>query len=655
MVLVELKAVLPATNGTDGVCGQMNRGLTGLIDTARYAEALAAIDNATSRVDALKSAPESCSAFLDFGCNPIHNVATTVQLIDTYMMNAFYRVQRLVSAASGSGNRDGLTLVQTMTRIVRTASLTQAERDAFSETAGNLTVAANATDIAQTTYGQDIGDLLSALIEKDVETAEAETEPITSSACASASVNFGRVQRLLHKSGTALLSGGSPRRIDTTSFESWASRIGAAAAGQLQPSGAVLQLPRFSYQSNGVVSAGDHVVVVALRWKSRADVCRRPRDLSLESDVHTVSVLGDASRMADDVYFAAGETIDMTFTARASSSRAAQRTTGCSGPKECRWWNTATQAWDPSGCTYSETTESCSCTHLTDFAVVAPVIACPEAGGASSSGASFAILAAAGAIVVGAAVAVYLYCRRKKRFGKVMRVTTARVVPRAPSEERLSKSEQGEAKIGWSEDSLAQADGPETPRRELGEEDAKVMSPDEENQEYMRRCKTKFMLLTREYDMEVAMEKYEAFLERPREEILADPAGNYAADSGPVQNADVHTQGGDVHVQGENDPTDGPTAVDPVQNSTAASPVSGLGSPDMFRAVSLPGFLASGDEVGDDAKGANLFSTGGDVAVQDAQDTSSSDSDDGMSEVGSTALRQEIEKIRGGEDSGLDI
>ena len=427
--LRELKAVLPTTNGTDGVCGQMNRGLTSLIDTAQYTRALNTINNSTARVAALQSAPESCSAYLDFQCDANDNVATTVQRLDTYMKAAFYRLQTLV--ASGGGNRNGLSLVQTMIQIVKTTALTQAERNDFSESAGNFTEGANATDLAQTTYGQDIADLLAALIDKNAETAEGESAPMSSNACAAVAKAFERVERLLHKAGTVLSVGGSARRLDTSMFESWSSRVDATGRGQLQPSGATLGLPQFSYQVNSAATAGDIVVLVALRWKNRVDLCRKPGDLTLESDIYTVSALGDASRMADDVYFATGETIDMSFTARTSSSRAAQRTTGCSGPKECRWWNTATQAWDSSGCTYSETTESCSCTHLTDFAVVAPVVACPEAesgGGASSSGASVIIFVLIPILVVALGVVGFFLYKRHSR-GKARHTKIASVVP----------------------------------------------------------------------------------------------------------------------------------------------------------------------------------------------------------------------------------
>ncbi len=450
--LRELKAVLPSTNVTDGVCGQMNRGLTGVIDVGQFTQALNIINNSTARVAALQSAPESCATYLDFQCDANDNVATTVQRLDTYMKAAFYRLQTLM--ASSGGNRNGLSLIQTMIQIVKTTVLTQAERNDFSESAGNFTEGANATDLAQTTYAQEIADLLAALIDKNAEAAEAESAPMSSNACAAVAKAFERVERLLHKAGTALSVGGSARRLDTSMFESWSSRVDATSRDQLQPSGATLGLPRFSYQANSAATAGDIVILVALRWKSRADLCRKPSDLTLLSDIHTVSALGDASRMANDVYFATGETMDMTFTARTSSSRAAQRTTTCSGQKECRWWNTATQTWDPSGCTYSETTGSCSCTHLTDFAVVAPVVACPEAeAGATSSGASSMIFVAVGAAVVVVGIIIYFVLRKRnrKKYGKVFGASKASVVPRTNSEESMRRSERGEAKIGWEE------------------------------------------------------------------------------------------------------------------------------------------------------------------------------------------------------------
>ena len=623
--LLELKAVLPTTNGTDGVCGQMNRGLNGLIDAGQYTQALNIINNSTTRVATLQTAPESCSAFLDFQCDAKDNVATTVQRLDVYMKSAFYRLQTLV--ATGGGNRNGMSLVQTMTQIVKTTALTQAERNDFSESAGNFTEAANATDLAQNVYGQDIADLFAALIDKNAEAAEAESAPMSSNACAAAAKAFGRVERLLHKAGTSLTLGGSARRLDTSMFESWSSRVDATGRGQLQPSGATLIMPRFSYQANSAATAGDTVVMVALRWKSRVDLCRTPSDLTLDSDIHTVSVLGDASRMEDKVYFATGETMDMTFTARASSSRMAQRTTGCSGPKECRWWNAATQAWDPSGCTYSETTESCTCTHLTDFAVVAPVVACPEAdGGATSSGASSVLFVAAGvgAVVIGVIIYFVLRGRKRKRYGKVLRAKSSTVVPRTNSEERMNRSERGESKEAWVDppisadvgsvgddsnllgdsaptgesreatpressstgggtgkllpesstdggnkevapssprihvvDSSSESEGisnmtshilpdfkaieagvgavpesepvpheTETPRS-LDEKDTRPPLSSEEDVEYMRRCKSKFVTLSQEYEIDMAMDMYDKFLLRPRDDILAEPAHLY--------------------------------------------------------------------------------------------------------------------------------
>ena len=391
----------------------MNRGLTGVIDAGQYTQALNIINNSTARVAALQSAPESCAAYLDFQCDANDNVATTVQRLDTYMKAAFYRLQTLM--ASSGGNRNGLSLIQTMIRIVKTTALTQAERDDFSESAGNFTEGANATNLAQSTYAQEIADLLAALIDKNAEAAEAESAPVSSNACAAVAKAFERVERLLHKAGTALTVGSGARRLDTSMFESWSSPVDATGRGQLQPSGATLGLPQFSYQANSAATAGDIVVMVALRWKNRVDLCRTSSDLTLVSDIHTVSALGDASRMGDDVYFATGETMDMTFTARTSSSRAAQRTTGCSGPKECRWWNTATKAWDPSGCTYSETTESCSCSHLTDFAVVTPSIECEESDGATGSAASALIFALIPIIVVLIGVGIYYAYRRRSR------------------------------------------------------------------------------------------------------------------------------------------------------------------------------------------------------------------------------------------------
>ena len=135
---------------------------------------------------------------------------------------------------------------------------------------------------------------------------------MSSNACAVAKA-FERVERLLHKAGTGLTVGGSARRLDTSMFESWSSRVDATSRDQLQPSGATLSLPQFSYQASSAATAGDIVIMVALRWKSRVDLCRKPSDLTLESDIYTVSALGDASRMADDVYFATGETMDMTL------------------------------------------------------------------------------------------------------------------------------------------------------------------------------------------------------------------------------------------------------------------------------------------------------------------------------------------------------
>ena len=429
----------------------MNRGLTGVVDAGLYTQALNIINNSTARVAALQSAPESCAAYLDFQCNANDNVATTTRRLDTYMKASFYRLQTLV--ATGGGNRNGLSLVQTMTQIAKTTALTQAERNDFSESAGNFTERANATDLAQTTYAQDLADLLGALIDKNAEAAEGESAPISSNACEAVGKAFERVERLLHKAGTALTVGGGPRRLDTSMFESWSSRVDATGRGQLQPSGARLSLPQFAYRANSAASAGDIVVMVALRWKSRVDLCRKPSDLTLESDIYTVNALGDASRMADDVYFAAGETMEMTFTARTSSSRAAQRTTGCSGSKECRWWNTATQAWDPSGCAYSETTESCSCTRLGDFAVVTPVIACPESeSGATSSGASSMIFVAVGAAVVVVGVIIYFVLRKRnrKKYGKVFGASSASVVPhKSVSDDSACRSERGESKIGW--------------------------------------------------------------------------------------------------------------------------------------------------------------------------------------------------------------
>ena len=770
----------------------MNRGLTGVIDAGQYTQALNIINNSTARVAALQSAPESCAAYLDFQCDANDNVATTVQRLDTYMKAAFYRLQTLM--ASSGGNRNGLSLVQTMIQIVKTTALTQAERNDFSESAGNFTEGANATDLAQTTYAQDIADLLAALIDKNAEAAEVESAPMSSNACAAVAKAFERVERLLHKAGTALSVGGGARRLDTSMFESWSSRVDATGRGQLQPSGATLSLPQFSYQINSAATAGDIVVMVALRWKSRVDLCRKPSDLTLESDIHTVSALGDASRMADDVYFAAGETMDMTFTARTSSSRAAQRTTTCSGPKECRWWNTATQAWDSSGCTYSETTESCSCTHLTDFAVVAPVVACPEAeAGATSSGASSMLFVAAGVGVVVIAIIVYFVLRKRnrKKYGKVHKTSSASVVPRTTSEERMHRTERGESKEGWvgsplgasqvsidgvsklfgstekvapqdqqndalvgardttprllAMDSSSESEGmshleshvlpdfkqqpqnedpsacgaetshaddpnvpseagpaangfaPEssaapqsstpletsqvgdekspfanetdsssdgishlesftlpdftkmaalppadgsapvegTPRQEDASEAKEEAAHDDNDKEYMRRCKSMFMQYAQEHGMDNAMEKYDEFLSRPRDDVLAEPAHLFPA----VQEA------GDENPEAEEAPAveqkeEAPPAVESDASTSEAEPEPDA-APETPTQVAAP---TAPSESKQPSEGMN----GSPVMAYD------SDSSSDMSGVNQSELLRVMENVHGGYDSGVD-
>ena len=49
-----------------------------------------------------------------------------------------------------------------------------------------------------------------------------------------------------------------------------------------------------------------------------------------------------------------------------------------------------------------------------------------------------------------------------------------------------------------------------------------------DNMEYIRRCKATFAQLTRKHDVETVLTKYDEFLSRPKERVLADPAYFYS-------------------------------------------------------------------------------------------------------------------------------
>lgn len=637
----------------------MNRGLTGVIDAGNHTQALATIYNASGYVGSLMTANESCASYLRFGCDASDNVTTTTRRVDEYMKNALFRLQGLLF-----GSRSGLSLLRTLIRIVKTTPLTQAERNDYSNTAGNFTEAANATDLARSTHGDDIAELLAALIEKNVEAAEAESAPISSAACAAVTKAYGRVEQLLHKAGTVLTVGGGARRIDTSAFESWSSRVDALGRGRIEPSGAKLNLPQFSYQANSRATAGDVVVMVSVRWKPLVDVCRKTSDMVLESDVHSVTAYGDASRMGDDVYFAAGESMDMTFDAR-TSSRIAQQAPGCYEPMQCRWWNGTAQAWDPSGCRYNPATASCNCTHLTDFAVVSPKITCPPPPPITFAQRVASVmypLIAVGVVLVAAMVYFIVQRIRKYRRNKVIKeardaekknMTLHHHTVAPASDEQMSQSELGESKLAWED-----ADVGETPTanrrdmtmfdlaprqttpRKMVRADAKVAAPLNDDAEYMRRCKVKFMTLSRDYDMSVAMEKYDDFLCRPRAEVLADPGSCYVE----PKNSPIQSEASESKSMMPSTSTANPSAV---------SPTIGAGSSALFQTIGLPGAVQSFHIETQKTMFSAQAAADGVVNFDSDDTTSSSDASD----VPSTAVRQLVEEMQqeGYESGGSEV
>lgn len=420
--LAKLKALLPPSNGGNGVCGQIDVGLGAMVDAGQYDQSLQVIANATVHVSALGNATEPCAPKLDFGCTATNagSVAGVVSVLHSSLVNTF---RRIVGAPGGSGARTR-TIVQIMTEIVETSAPTREELANFSSSAGGFIGSTPARDLANAADGDDIGRLLSAILRRHAEFAATVADPVGSADCTDMDTTFGRVRDLMHKAGTELALGGTPKRIAAGVFDAYVFAASGGAQGDVNPNGALIRRPKFSYQQGSSAAASESVLLVAMRWASRElDVCRSRPGARLDTDVWSVTALGGSSRMGDSVYFVDGDSIDMSFDTRTPLRAGRTAVLACEDPKECRWWNAALGEWDASGCVYSQ--GSCSCTHLTEFAVVTPLVECVDADdGAAASALLFILIPALVVAVAGAAVLLFRHRRTRLDRSKVRAISS---------------------------------------------------------------------------------------------------------------------------------------------------------------------------------------------------------------------------------------
>ena len=173
--LATLKAVLPATNGTGGVCGQMSRGLDGLINGGQADRAIVTIQYASGFVEALLNATIPCAPYLDFGCYvPPRNPSKTAQALWTTMNAALVRA---VTAQRGAG-RPSSNAVQAMTLVVESATnISNADLMSYVDLGNKYAEDAPASQLAFSSYGLDFANLYAAIAKRAARMASSDPDP----------------------------------------------------------------------------------------------------------------------------------------------------------------------------------------------------------------------------------------------------------------------------------------------------------------------------------------------------------------------------------------------------------------------------------------------------------------------------------------------
>lgn len=366
--LEALKTILPATNGTNGVCGQMNGGLSMILDMGQIERALTTLKYAAPFVSTLQDAPQTCSYLLYFNCDARLSVQETAELLDHYMMT---HAERLMTSPD-VGSRAGQSMIQTMIAIIESKDLSIDEIGNYSLAAEQFIVQTAAQEIAYSQMGRDIGDLLSELILENADQAE----DLEDMFCEALNNGFDKVDELLHKAGLVLSPGMSAIDFVTDAFEARIIATHPNDRAQMSGFGNDISLPGLRYAETG--SKDEAVVIVSVHWKAALAACRGVIDLSMRSDVYSVSTFGTGSLANESVAFDAGEYIDMTMMQIPLAGRSAE-SLDCNAPRECRWWDARNNTWNSTGCSYVAPLHTCRCTHLTEFAVVSPKIVCPPA------------------------------------------------------------------------------------------------------------------------------------------------------------------------------------------------------------------------------------------------------------------------------------
>lgn len=174
-----------------------------------------------------------------------------------------------------------------------------------------------------------------------------------------------------------------------------------------------------------------------------------------------------------------------------------------------------------------------------------------------------------------------------------------------------------------------------TPRQEDASEAKEDAAHDDNDKEYMRRCKSMFMQYAQEHGMDDAMEKYDEFLSRPRDDVLAEPAHMFPT----VQEA------GDENPEAEEAPAveqkeEAPPAVESDASTSEAEPEpdAALGTPAQATPPATP---SESKQPSEGRKGSPVM-------------TYDSDSSSDMSGVNQSELLRVMENVHGGYDSGMD-
>lgn len=372
-----LKAILPVTNGTGGVCGQMNRGLQRMIDIGQVDRVLAILRFASPHVATLQRTTSDCAALLDLsGCDLTQGASGAIKMLDFNLLSAYNRIQYMPIVS----DRATPSLVHTLTQMASERDMTVGEIINFTETAARIVTKASPRDVAYTVQGSDIAELLSTLALKGVNLASSgeEADPSMLPACDCVTSVFLKVESLLRRAGEALSPGMGDVRLNTSAFESRVVSVYANAQNDMTAFGSNYFLPEFKVPGR----SGDEVIsLVYVRWTSAMDRCRGIPFATLESDIVSLNAYGGFNAIGLNASVAAGEVINMTIAER--EPRVSRRLSpgvdlSCTEAKTCRWWNSTARAWDDTGCVYNAPTGTCSCSRLAAYAVLIPQVECPS-------------------------------------------------------------------------------------------------------------------------------------------------------------------------------------------------------------------------------------------------------------------------------------